>query len=99
MANENFLKEFFLKTVDIICKDQREYEIWFTGLKSLTIEPQVLVDGGGEEEVRNRMGQLMTSQETLEISFKGKQTVVVKREGIIPSSPLPLTVLSTFRRH
>ena len=59
--------------------------MWFTGLRSLTVEPQMLLsDSGGvdqESDARYRMSQRITPQETLEISFKGKQTVVVKREG------------------
>jgi hypothetical protein len=58
--------------------------VWFNGLRSLTVDPQILVNDSSTEsqdEMRYRMSQRLAPQETLEISFKGKQTVVVKREG------------------
>lgn len=64
---------------DIICKDGREYDIWYTGMRSLTVEPQALL--AGDEQVDLSRIPQKVAQDSLEISFKGKQTVVIKREG------------------
>jgi hypothetical protein len=61
------------RTLDIICKDKREFDVWVTGLKSLTIDPQQidLTDDS----------HLMTEEEKIIVTFKGSTTIVNKREG------------------
>lgn len=67
------------KTLDVICKDSREYDIWVVGLRALTVEPVSLEANAYEPSSPS----LSSSLETLEISFKGSQTVVIKKEGML----------------
>ena len=61
------------RTLDIVCKDKLEFNIWVTGLRSLTVD-QVELD-------TEKLQRAAVQGDRLQISFKGSQTIVSKREG------------------
>ena len=68
------------RTLDIVCKDKLEFSVWVTGLKSLTVDPQEIKL---ENASLTASGRMPIESESLSISFKGGQTIVSKREGIV----------------
>jgi hypothetical protein len=64
------------RTLDIICKDKKEFETWVGGLKSLTLEPQS-VDLSTADTTR-----VQSERDRLSVVFRGSTTIVQKREGL-----------------
>lgn len=71
------------RSLDIVCKDQPEFDRWTQGL-------QYLVEAKGQVDMHNIERRLENREtvesEKLSVSFKGTQTIVNKREGICYSS-------------
>ncbi|KAL6054785.1 RUN and FYVE domain-containing protein 2 [Balamuthia mandrillaris] len=64
------------KTLDIVCKNKTEFEVWVMGLKSLTVEPIDLREAKATP-VHEGSAQV---EETVTVVFKGKKTIVKRRE-------------------
>lgn len=58
------------KTLDLVSKNVRERDIWVQGLKVLTLEPHLL----------SEVDSVATDEEKVSVKFKGKRTIVEKRE-------------------
>ena len=63
-------------SLDIVCKDKREFEIWVTGIKSLSVEPQAI----DENSVSGPPSREASFDDSITVKFKGKKTIVQKRE-------------------
>ena len=71
------------RTLDIVCKDKLEFEIWVTGLKSLTVgaADQLKKEKLEATGSKGSLTRVQSEGDRLSISFKGSQTIVSKREG------------------
>jgi len=68
------------KTLDIVCKDKKEFDIWVTGIRSLSTEYEQIKEQAQNGGAENGDSQQTGNEDAITVMFKGKKTIVQKRE-------------------
>eukprot|EP01094_Clydonella_sp_ATCC50884_P028437 TRINITY_DN8529_c0_g1_i1.p1 TRINITY_DN8529_c0_g1~~TRINITY_DN8529_c0_g1_i1.p1 ORF type:complete len:632 (+),score=133.57 TRINITY_DN8529_c0_g1_i1:274-1896(+) len=74
--NVSFSLIYADRSLDIVCKDKEEFDVWVTGLRTLAFEPETV------ESLLADKDRLIASAESdqLSVKFRGNTTIVEKRE-------------------